>query len=121
VIVAGDFNHHRKWDHKRNAEQDPRNHQYVERILRERYGLASVYHQHHIGPSGERLPEQPTFWQAYARDKPHHIDYVYAPESCITDSPDGAWVGLWDDFAAPGHRLSDHAPLVCDFRTPTSS
>ena len=70
-----------------------------------RRGLVSGYHA-----ATDTTPrnELPTMWTAYKKDKPHHIDYVYAPASWIV--PGAASIGAWDDFAAT--RLSDHAPVV---------
>ena len=121
VIVAGDFNHHRKWDRKRRAETDVRNHAYMERLLFDRHNLVSVYHHALRGANGEPAKEVPTFWQSFDQAKPHHIDYVYAPAPCVGPDPADVEVGTWDHYAAPGHRLSDHAPLICDIWTPQVS
>lgn len=115
AIVAGDFNHHRKWDLKRRP-LDPRNHAYTEHLLDE-HNLVSAFHTAH-GVS-DPTDEPATMWTAFDQSKGHHIDYVYAPEPCVIRKPGSVRIGTWADVAAT--RLSDHAPIICDLAGPSES
>lgn len=118
LLVVGDFNHHAKWDRKRNPDGDIRNHQYTERLLRERYNVVSAFHHSRRGPDGVPPVESPTYWHWYRESLGHHIDYVYAPRPWILEGDHVTQIGGWSEFAAVGSRISDHAPLVCDLEPP---
>lgn len=105
VIAAGDFNHHWKWDLK---STDERNHAHTEKLLRS-YGSVSAYH---VASSVKPGNEPPTMWTAYNEDKPHHIDYVYAPSTWIPNDPAAAFIGSWEHYVKT--KLSDHSPVVVD-------
>ena len=119
VIVAGDFNHHRKWDTKRHPNGNRQNHQFIESLLHERHNLVFAYHYSRGVEQGDPA-EEPTFWMAYDPAKAHHIDYVYAPRPCVSTGPEVAQIGTWGEYASPDHRLSDHAPLVCEIDDPST-
>ena len=106
VIVAGDFNHHRKWDHKND---NPLDHAHTVHGLANR-GLQSTYHasRQTAERPDDRDEDAPTFWMYGHEDKPHHIDFVYAPVSWIR--PDTVEIGSHHEF--PGSARSDHAAVV---------
>jgi endonuclease/exonuclease/phosphatase family metal-dependent hydrolase len=127
-VVAGDFNHHRKWDHVGYNDKD---HKLTVDLLAS-LGLVSAYHRSRgIGESrvqhercDDRSGDQvcshtgdaPTFWQHGHDDKPHHIDYIYAPAEFIREKATDVTVGSYPEVVACG--LSDHAPVVASIQIP---
>jgi endonuclease/exonuclease/phosphatase family metal-dependent hydrolase len=106
-VVAGDFNHHRKWDHQGYNERDHK----VTSDLLARLGLVSAYHRsRERGESRLPVEEEPTFWMHFDELKAHHIDYVYAPFASIKERAADVNVASFDDIV--NARISDHAPVV---------
>jgi len=98
-VIAGDFNSSAIWDRKRRDWD----HSSVVREL-DALGLRSLYHEGTgIAPGAE---PDPTFYFYRKRDRPFHIDYVFAS----SDLRDGASIVIGD--IADWLRFSDHMPLV---------
>lgn len=111
-IVLGDFNWSVEWD------ESPRSPLYGDfsdtvRILNER-GLHSVYHSVHDADFGAE--EKPTFYMHKKRDRPYHIDYVFASNETVESATDFR-IGDYANWI----EHSDHMPLVLDVsdRVPT--
>jgi endonuclease/exonuclease/phosphatase family metal-dependent hydrolase len=104
-IVAGDFNHHRKWDHVHYNERDHT----VTMDELARLGLVSAYHRARgVGESVSELEDDMTFWQSFDLARAHHIDYVYAPANWIQRKATDVSV----DQDVIKRRLSDHAAVT---------
>ena len=103
-VVVGDFNNNPLWD-KPNG---PNN---MARIVEEltKRGLVSLYHHKTGEPFGAETCG--TYW--HYRTKPYHIDYMFVPTSWLGDLVSFE-VGTFDAWCRTG--LSDHAPLVAEFR-----
>lgn len=107
LIVAGDFNNHRKWDHPGANEKDHKTTVGLLCML----GLTSAYHHSRGLPEAKDVVEEhPTFWMYGHEDKPHHVDFIYAPVESIRRSADSVTVGTHESIV--GSKLSDHAPIV---------
>jgi exodeoxyribonuclease III len=104
VVVAGDFNNNPRWD-KPNG---PNN---MVRIADElvKRGLVSLYHH----KTGETLGAETcaTYW--HYRKNPYHIDYIFVPTSWLSDLVSFE-IGSFEAWCQT--RLSDHAPLIAEFR-----
>jgi endonuclease/exonuclease/phosphatase family metal-dependent hydrolase len=102
LVVAGDFNNNPLWD----RPNKPNNMLSVAKALMDR-GLVSVYH-HKFGVSfGAEI--QGTYW--HYRRHPYHIDYIFAPRAWLKNLVSFR-VGSFAEWA----HLSDHAPLIAEFR-----
>jgi endonuclease/exonuclease/phosphatase family metal-dependent hydrolase len=104
-IVAGDFNNHRKWDHKRFNQKDHA--RTVDELSN--LGLMSAFHVSH-GRFETRHCEDcdaPTFWP-HNKGNPHHIDFIYAPAHWIRDDPESVTVGLTRS------RVGDHERVIAE-------
>jgi endonuclease/exonuclease/phosphatase family metal-dependent hydrolase len=103
-LVLGDFNNHRVWDHKRLNEKDHA--RSVEELGS--LGLLSTFHVSHGRFESRHQDDRdhPTFWMYNSVEKPHHIDFVYAPASWIRDDPSSVVIGGHTEYAG------DHAPVV---------
>lgn len=108
AIFVGDLNDNIIWDKKTK----PGFAQAIESLAG--LGLHSVYHAH----SGEAAGQETlaTHYFRWKREQPYHIDYCFAPESWISRLT-SVTVGRHDDWIA----LSDHSPVVVDFRVPGST
>ena len=103
VVWAGDFNSSFVFD------TPSRRYKFRDFVaLLEENGLHSLYHRQRRCAHGEE-PEE-TFYLYHHADRGFHIDYVFARD---TFHPHGLAVsiGSHSDWS----KLSDHAPLVCDF------
>jgi exodeoxyribonuclease III len=104
VVVAGDFNNNPQWD-KPNG---PNNMIKIADELNRR-GLVSLYHH----KTGEGLGAETcaTYW--HYRKNPYHIDYIFAPTSWLSKLVSFE-IGSFEAWCQTG--LSDHAPLISEFR-----
>ena len=106
-VVAGDFNNHRKWDRQGYNERDHK----VTMDALAKLGLVSTYHRaRRIGESRVPPESDMTFWEAFNKEKGHHIDFIYAPAPWILERPSDVEVGDWASYVQP--RVSDHAPVI---------
>lgn len=103
-VVAGDFNNNPRWD----RPNGPNNMAKIVDELTKR-GLVSLYHHKTGEPFGTETCG--TYW--HYRKTPYHIDYVFVPTSWLEDLVSFE-VGTFDAWCRTG--LSDHAPLVAEFR-----
>jgi exodeoxyribonuclease III len=103
-IVAGDFNNNPRWD----RPNGPNN---MARIVEEltKRGLVSLYHHKTKEAFGDE--SFGTYW--HHRVTPYHIDYIFVPKSWLTKFVSFE-VGSFEAWCRAG--LSDHAPLVAEFR-----
>jgi endonuclease/exonuclease/phosphatase family metal-dependent hydrolase len=102
AVLAGDFNSHPMWDGER-----VRNHTAVVDRLHAR-GVQSTYHRFFDCPASSE--PAPTQFLYRHRDRPYHVDYIFASEDLL------AWlvdlqVGTYDEWSP----LSDHMPMVATF------
>jgi hypothetical protein len=103
-VVAGDFNHHVRWD-KPGSEG---NFAAIATDL-QALGLESAYHRHHdCSLGGEK---HATHFFRRSSTELYHIDYCFLPREWMTGLQDVA-VGSAGDWIS----LSDHAPIVVDIR-----
>jgi exodeoxyribonuclease-3 len=104
LVVAGDFNNNPRWD-KPNG---PNN---MARIVDEltKRGLVSLYHHKTGQPFGAETCG--TYW--HHRTTPYHIDYIFVPVGWLKNLVSFD-VGTHEAWCQTG--LSDHAPLVVEFR-----
>lgn len=104
LIVAGDFNNNPRWD-KPNGQNNMA--RIVDELTKRR--LVSLYHRE----TGEHFGAEScgTYW--HHRRTPYHIDYIFAPESWLTKLVSFE-VGTFEAWCLSG--LSDHAPLIAEFR-----
>lgn len=104
-ILCGDFNSNSIWDRPRRAW----NHSECVAVL-SRAGFRSLYHAASDEAQGQET--RPTFYLHRNREKPYHLDYIFAHRRAL-----GAdWCGLsvgdpdeWLDF-------SDHMPVIAEFQ-----
>jgi exodeoxyribonuclease III len=104
VVVAGDFNNNPRWD-KPNG---PNNMVRIADELMAR-SLVSLYHQQ----TGESFGAETcsTYW--HYRKNPYHIDYIFVPRSWLSDLVSFE-IGSFEAWCRT--KLSDHAPLIAEFR-----
>lgn len=103
-IIAGDFNNNPRWD----RPNGPNN---MKRIIEEltKRGLVSLYH--HKTEETFGAESCGTYW--HYRRTPYHIDYIFVPQSWLTKLVSFE-VGSFETWC--GSSLSDHAPLIAEFR-----
>ena len=104
LIVAGDFNHHLRWDRPGHAS----NHAgLVDRLAD--LGLKSAFHAARgVEQGGETEPT--LYWKLRNKDGPsYHVDYIFIPSE-LSRASFRLDVGGYADWAGAG--LSDHVPLV---------
>ena len=105
VIIAGDFNSNTRWD-----EWDRWwNHSDVVNQLAS-LNIHSLYHSWHNEEQGEE--SIPTLHLQRKKEKPYHIDYIFASKR-IHDSAQDFQIGLHDDWI----QLSDHMPISVNLTT----
>lgn len=106
TIVAGDFNWNVIWD---ESPRSPLCGNFVEtvKILNE-IRLKSVYHHLEDAEFGDE--DDATFFMHKKREKPYHIDYVFAPEEML-DSIQNYALGTYEEW----NDVSDHVPTVVQF------
>ena len=107
VVVAGDFNSNARWDKERRDW----NHSTMVADLRS-HGLASLYHSVKKEEHGGETT--PTFHLQKNKEKPLHIDYIFAPDAWqqrlqMTVEDSSVWL-----------PHSDHCPLTLNL-SPTFS
>jgi endonuclease/exonuclease/phosphatase family metal-dependent hydrolase len=100
LVIAGDFNGGPQFDRPRSR----RRWDAVFAELHDR-GLHSAYHALRNESFGAE--SDATHWHQGNPGKPHHIDYVFAPERWIGPSA-SIDVGAFHEW----HKLSDHAPIA---------
>lgn len=102
LVVAGDFNNNPQWD----RPNGPNNMAVIAAELTKR-GLLSLYHHQRKEVFGAETCG--TYW--HYRRTPYHIDYIFVP---------AGWMKRLVSFELGGFdpwcELSDHAPLVAEFR-----
>ena len=103
VVIAGDFNMNYVFD-KPSRKYKFR---HVTDALESRE-IKSLYHEMRGERHGEETEK--TFYLYHHKDKPHHIDYVFASEK-LRAKLTALSIGSFDEW----HSLSDHVPLVADF------
>jgi exonuclease III len=103
VVIAGDFNQNVRLD----VAAAPR----FSALMKawDEYALASTYHEHRSCAHGEE--PDPTFFQYFHRDKPQHLDYVFATAS-LRRGLFRVAVGDPDTWLS----LSDHMPVSAEFK-----
>jgi len=100
-IVIGDFNSNAIWDKPHRTFT----HSMMVYVLRESFGLTSVYHEKMNCNHGKE--KHPTFFLYHKRERPYHIDYCFAPRGCrINDVA----IGTYNEWISQ----SDHCPLIVD-------
>lgn len=102
VILAGDFNANPVFRGKPGFE---------EARLRLLYlGLESLWHAR----SGEvhGAEQTPTLYWTWNRDRPFHVDYVFATPGLRTRCREFR-IGSFEDWVEA--KISDHVPLIADF------
>jgi exodeoxyribonuclease III len=104
LVVAGDLNNNPRWD-KPNG---PNNMLRIADELSGR-GLVSLYHN----KTGESFGAETygTYW--HHRRNPYHIDYIFVPRAWLNRLVSFE-VGTFEGWCQSG--LSDHAPLIAEFR-----
>lgn len=102
-IIAGDFNSNTIWD-----EWDRWwNHSDVVRELEE-LEIKSLYHLYVKEEQGKETT--PTFFLHRKKEKPYHIDYVFASKR-FSDNLKNIEIGNIENWL----NLSDHLPVICEF------
>lgn len=97
TVIAGDLNaSSRNEFHQSNVES-----------LRGRR-LVSTYHTFHKMDHDETW-EHATSYHLWRQSKPHHMDYVFVPETWLPIQ--NVEVGKFEDYSARG-GMSDHVPIV---------
>lgn len=104
LVVAGDFNNNPQWD----RPNGPNNMLRITQELMKR-GLVSLYHHRTGLPFGGEV--QATYW--HHRTKPYHIDYIFVPTTWLKNLMSFE-IGTFEEWCGTG--LSDHAPLIANFR-----
>jgi len=106
IIIAGDLNWNMIWDIK------PEYSLYgkltdVLNLLNE-FGISSAYH--HCKDMKFGCEQDPTFFLQYKRQKPYHIDYIFASADMMNKvkSVNVGEYGEWRPY-------SDHVPLLVEF------
>ena len=104
-LIGGDFNSSQRWlKHFKRSH----NHARLLEILAA-HGLGSVYHS--LKKEEQGYESEPTFYRSRDRNKPYHIDYIFAGHSLlnrITHFEIGP-ADLWG-------RYSDHLPLLMEWK-----
>lgn len=102
IIIAGDFNSNSIWD-----EWDRWwNHSDVVRELSEK-GIKSFYHELNIIEHGKEV--RPTFFLQKKKEKPYHIDYIFASDE-FRKNIISFQIENYDDWI----NVSDHMPIVVE-------
>jgi len=102
VVLAGDFNNNKKL-------YRPKESRYFAPTVAalDALGYVSAYHAHRHEAHGEET--EPTYYQWFRQERPHHIDFCFVPVSWRIDD---VVVGDYEPWVS--HRRSDHAPVVVD-------
>lgn len=104
-ILAGDFNWNAVWD---DSPKYPLCGNLADTVeLLDECGLQSVYHEQTDCAFGSETDS--TFFMHKSPEKPHHIDYIFLPESAVS-SIQNLTVGAFDEW----EEFSDHVPVVVD-------
>jgi exodeoxyribonuclease-3 len=103
TLVVGDFNSNSIWDKPERWW----NHSDVIKELRD-IELESVYHFQLQESQGKET--KPTFFLQRNRDKPYHIDYIFASSDLLNNCE--LEVGQHDDWLP----FSDHMPLCLSIK-----
>ena len=104
IILAGDFNSNKIWDQKHRKG----NHSDVVDILKGK-DICSTYHGYSNQEQGAE--EHPTFYMYRHKDKPYHIDYIFASLDFMK-SLVNVEVGEYNEWI----QHSDHMPVMCSFK-----
>jgi exonuclease III len=102
VVMGGDFNSNRIWDSGRKV----RNHSAVVKLLYDR-NLVSTYHTFFAEEQGRET--RPTYYFWHKKDRPFHIDYLFAPRSWAARITN-VEVGVYEIW----RPTSDHVPILVD-------
>lgn len=103
TIICGDLNSNQIWD----KPGRPWNHSECINELRE-LGFVSLYH--HAKRELQGKESSPTFFLHRNKEKPYHIDYVFAHQERLASNWENAHVGDASDWLP----LSDHMPVFVD-------
>ena len=110
-IILGDLNSNTKWDeYKYDAWWK---HSDLVNILAN-YNIHSVYHQLRDIAHGEE--KEYTSYHMYNKEKPNHIDYIFAPNEMIEKTKDFKivpWDEIMDEKA--NKYVSDHCPIYWEY------
>ncbi len=107
TIIAGDFNWNVIWD---DSPKSPLRGDFSVTVdLLAESGHQSVYHALRDVAFGDE--DDPTFYMHKDREKPYHIDYLFAPEKLIDPTTTQLSVGDYENWT----DASDHTPLIADF------
>lgn len=99
VVVAGDFNSHPRWDKPNGMAR------IADELTKRR--LTSLYHY----TTGEPLGAETTATYWHYRRTAYHIDYIFVPEMWLKGLVSFE-IGTFEKRCP----LSDHAPLVAEFK-----
>lgn len=105
TIVAGDFNWNVIWD---ESPKSPLRGTFAETVeILNELGLESVYHRLKDSEFGNE--SEATFFMHKKREKPYHIDYIFAPVAEVDEICDYA-IGAYEEWI----DASDHVPSVVE-------
>ena len=107
VVFMGDFNSNALWDHLHPADL---NHTSMVERLASR-SLVSAYH--HVRQVEHGREVERTFYLHRNKDKSHHIDYCFVPESWADEIKE-VQVGSYEELS----NASDHRPLLVELNLP---
>jgi exodeoxyribonuclease-3 len=100
VIITGDFNANYSFD---KPSRQFKFQDVVERLAT--MGVKSLYHELNDEAHGQE--SSPTFFMYHQKERPFHIDYVFASTEIIAGGV-AIELGAYEDW----HELSDHMPVT---------
>lgn len=101
IVFMGDFNSNAVWDTLHPADL---NHTSMVKRLADRSLVSAYHHMRKVSPGSEI---EKTFYLHWNKDKSHHIDYCFLPESWAENITE-VRVGTYEELSA----ASDHRPLL---------
>lgn len=112
VIIAGDFNWNVIWDREKSSLYGTLND--VIKLLKE-HSIYSTYHSIPDAIFGTNVvfgnEKDPTLFLLKNKDKPYHIDYIFASKNFI-ENTESCYIGRYKDWIA----LSDHMPIFAEYK-----
>lgn len=111
AIIAGDFNWNVIWDREKSSLHGTLND--VIDLLK-KYSIYSTYHSIPDAIFGTNVvfgkEKNPTLFLLKNKDKPYHIDYIFASKNFI-DNTESCYIGKYKEWIA----LSDHMPVFAEY------